>query len=139
MADDQRTRVVAKQHLLAGQQSRVEIGGDGKRGSPQMVDAIRNVMQQIPTRRAESGTTNRSSLGNGTAEQADIDRASKGRRSADAAQQLVFPRKARGRRGTQLGRLCRKRLEGMSPLAQEAWRQAHQVRGTAGGRGKAGN
>src|SRR6266849_818615 len=50
MADDQRTRVVAKQQLLAGQQSRVEVSGDGKRGSPQMVDAIRNVMQQIPTR-----------------------------------------------------------------------------------------
>jgi hypothetical protein len=87
MADAQRTRFVAKQQLLAGQQSRVEVCGDGKRGSPQMVDAVRNVIQQIPTRRAECGTTHRRSLGYGTGEQAYIDRAPKGGRSSDQAQQ----------------------------------------------------
>src|SRR5258707_15389042 len=53
MADDQRARVVANQHLLARQQSRVEVCGHGKRGSPQMVDAISHALKQIPTRRAE--------------------------------------------------------------------------------------
>src|SRR6266571_2502070 len=130
MADDQRTRVVAKQHLLARQQRRVEVCGDGKRGSPQVVDAVRNVMKPIPTRRAEGGTTHRSSLGNGTGEQAHIDCAPKGRRSADPAQQSVFPRNARGRRREEPGRLCRRRLECMSSLAQQAWRQAHQLRET---------
>ena len=95
-------------------------------------------MKPIPTGRAECGTTYRSSLGNGTGEQAHIDRAPKGRRSADPAQQSVFQRKARGRRGTVLDRLYWKRLEFMSPLAQEAWRQAHQVRETAGERAHAG-
>src|SRR5271167_2852086 len=105
MADDKRARVVAKQHLLAGQQRRLEVCGDGKRGSPQMVDAVRNVIQPIPTRRAEFGTTHRRSLGNGTGEKAHIDRAPKGRRSADPAQKGVFQWKARGRRGTALGML----------------------------------
>src|SRR5207253_98707 len=103
-----------------------------------MVNAVRNVMKQIPTRQAECGTPHRSSLGNGTAEQAHIDCASKGRRSADPAQQSVFPRHARERRGTQLDRLSCKRLEFMSPLAQQAWRQTHQVRETAGERADAG-
>ena len=85
MAYDKRTRVVAQQQLLAGQQRRVEVCGDGKRGSPQMVDAIRNVIQQIPTRRAEFCTTDRLSLGNRTGEQANIDRAPKGCRGADAS------------------------------------------------------
>jgi hypothetical protein len=86
MADDQRTHVVAKQHPLAGQQSRVEVCGDGNRGSPQMVDAVRNVIKQIPTRRSECRTTHRSSLGYQTAKQIHLDRAPKGRRSADLAQ-----------------------------------------------------
>src|SRR5437016_4653854 len=137
MADDKRTRVVAHQHLLARQQGRVEVCGHGKRGSSQIVNAISNAFQQIPTRRTESGTPHRRALGNGTAEQAHIDRAPKGRRSADLAQQSVFQRKVRGRRGTVLDRLYWKRLEGMSPLAQEAWRQAHQVRETAGERASA--
>src|SRR5712691_6834812 len=122
MSYDKRARVVANQHLLAGQQRRVEVCGDGKRGSPQMVDAIRNVMKQIPTRRAEFGTTYRRSLGYGTGEKTNIDRAPKGRGSADAAQQSLFHRNARGRRGTQLGMIYWKRLECMSPLAQQAWR-----------------
>src|SRR5258706_10828738 len=103
-----------------------------------MVDAIGNILQQIPTRRAECSTLDRRSLENGTGEQAHIDRAPKGRRSADPAQQSVFPRHARGHRGAELGRLYRRRLECMSPLAQEAWRQAHQVRETAGERASAG-
>src|SRR5437588_11875111 len=103
-----------------------------------MVDAVRNVMKQIPTWRGECGATYRRSLGNGTAEQAHIDRAPKGRRSADPAKQSVFQRKVRGRRGTALGRLYWKRLEFMSPLAQEAWRQAHQLCETAGERAHAG-
>jgi len=86
MAYNKRTRVVARQQLLARQQSRVEVCGDGKRGSPQMVDAVRNVIKQIPTRRSECGTTHRSSLGYQTAKQINLDRAPKGRRSADLAQ-----------------------------------------------------
>src|SRR5258706_8013063 len=122
MADDQRARVVANQHLLARQQSRVEVCCHGKRGSPQMVDAISHALKQIPTRRAESGATYRRSLGNGTGEQTHIDCAPKGRGSADPAQQRVFHRYARGHRGAELGWLCRRWLECMSPLAQEAWR-----------------
>src|SRR5713226_1117267 len=137
IAYDNRARVVAHQQLLAGQQRRVEVCGDGKRGSPQMVDAIRNVIQQIPTRRAEFGTTHRRSLGYGTGKQANIDRAPKGRGSADLAQQSVFHEYARGRRGTELGMRYRKRLEYMSPLAQQAWRQANQLRETAGERASA--
>src|SRR5205814_4368936 len=95
-------------------------------------------MKQIHTRRAEFCTTDRLSLGNRTGEQANIDRAPKGCRGADAAQQSVFHRHARGRRGTELGLLYWKRLEGMSPLAQEAWGQTHQVRETAGERASAG-
>src|SRR5260370_36481778 len=100
-----------------------------------MVDAVRNVMEQIPTRRAEFGTTHRSSLGNGTGEQAHIDGTPKGRRSADAAQQSVFPQQVRGRSGTVPGRLYRKWLECMSPLAQQAWRQAQPLPGTPWRRG----
>src|SRR6266567_6077656 len=53
MADDQRARVVAKQLLLARQQRRVQVCSYGKRGSPQMVNAIWHAMKQIHTRRAE--------------------------------------------------------------------------------------
>src|SRR6266702_6683080 len=137
MAYDQRARIVAKQLLLARQQRRVQVCGYGKRGSPQMVDAVSHAMKQIHTRRAEFCTTDRLSLGNRTGEQANIDRAPKGCRGADVAQQSVFHRHARGRRGIALGLLYRKQLEGMSPLAQEAWRQAHQVRETAGERASA--
>ena len=45
MADDPRARVVAQQQMLARQQRRVEVRGDEKRGRPQMVDDVRNVMQ----------------------------------------------------------------------------------------------
>jgi hypothetical protein len=41
MADDKRTRVVAKQHLLARQQRRLEVCDHGKSGSLQMVDTVR--------------------------------------------------------------------------------------------------
>jgi len=85
MAYDKRARVVTKQQLLARQQRRVEVCGDGKSGSPEMVDAVSNAMKQVPTRRAECGTTDRRSLWNGTAEQANIDRAPKGRGSANPA------------------------------------------------------
>src|SRR6266568_9436266 len=118
MAYDQRARIVAKQLLLARQQRRVQVCGDGKRGCPQMVNAISHAMKQIRTGRAEFCTTDRLSLGNGTGEQAYIDRAPKGCRGADASQQSVFHWHARGRRGIALGLLYRKRLEGMSPLAQ---------------------
>src|SRR2546430_4460011 len=93
-----------------------------------MVDAIRNILKQIHTRRAECGATYRSSLGNGTGEQAHVDRAPKGRRRADTAQQRVFHRQDGGCRGTEPGMLYRRRLECMSPLAQQAWRQAHPMR-----------
>src|SRR6266849_4693110 len=86
MAHHKRTRVVAKQQLLSRQQRRVEVCRHGKRGSPQVVDAVRYVMKQIHIRRAECGTTHWSSLRNGTGEQAHIDCAPKGRRSADPAQ-----------------------------------------------------
>src|SRR3989442_14789769 len=103
-----------------------------------MVDAVRNAIKQIHTRRTECGTTHRRSLGNGTGEQANIDRAPKSRGSADPAQQSVFPRKARGCRGTEFGRLSRKWLECLSPLAQQAWRQANQLRETRSKRAGAG-
>src|SRR6266702_14130 len=134
MAYDQRARIVAKQLLLARQQRRVQVCGYGKRGSPQMVDAVSHAMKQIHTRRAEFCTTDRLSLGNRTGEQANIDRAPKGCRGADESQQSVYHRHARGCRGLALGLLSRKRLECMRPLAQQAWRQAHQVRETAGER-----
>src|SRR5260370_27049350 len=97
-----------------------------------MVNAIGNVMKQIPTRQAECGATHRSSLGNGTAEQAHVDRAPKGRRSADPAQQCVVPRHARGRRGIQLDRLSWKWLEQMAGLDEYVEGQGPPVRQTRG-------
>src|SRR5947209_7152227 len=46
VAYDKRTRVVSKQQLLARQKRRREVCGHRKRSSPQVVDAVRNVMQQ---------------------------------------------------------------------------------------------
>src|SRR5947209_1751061 len=111
MAYDKRTRVVANQHLLARQQRRVEVCGEGKRGSPQMVDTISNAMKQIHTRRTESGTTHWSTLWNGTSEQANIDRTLKGCWSADPAHHSVLHLHARGRHGSRLVMLYRRRLE----------------------------
>src|SRR5579863_2247010 len=107
MAYDKRTCIVANQHLLARQQRRLEVRGGGKSGCPQVVDTISNAMKQVQTRRAESGTTHRCSLGNGTGEKANIDCTPKARGSADPAQKSVFPRNARGCRGIEVGRLWR--------------------------------
>src|SRR5258708_3317554 len=103
-----------------------------------MIDAVRNTMQQIHARRREPGTTYRRSLGNGTGEMANIDRASKGRGCADPTPQCIFHWQARGYRKTMPGWLSQKWLECMGALTQQAWRQTHQLSETAGERANTG-
>src|SRR5882724_8407346 len=99
-----------------------------------MVDAIRDARQQICARRREPGTTYRCSLGNGTGEKANKDRASKGRWCTDPTPQSIFHWQARGYRKTMPGWLSQKRLECMGALTQQAWRQTYQLSETAGER-----
>jgi hypothetical protein len=127
IAYDKWTCAVAQQQILTRQQIRLEVCGHRESSSQQMIDPIRNAIESIQTGQAEFGATDWSSLRNGSREKTNIDGSSKGYGSTDPAQKSVFYRKMIGRSGRACGMLFWRQREFISPLAQQAGREASQV------------